>query len=232
MAKREPKPPSPEKVRKDTLEALARYQKRGAVLTDTAAIAERLKNESDRGTVIILVTYVEDALLDRVLDKMNPTLTPAQRKKLTSPGAPLNSFAAVTNVALAMGLVEDWEAEILEVLKAMRNACAHSRLEIDFGTKELQQATMLLVGKSDDGPPHNLHNAPSEVFRMLFIFTATMMLNAGAVTTEPYKQALELFGMIRPGGSSPQKQNAQPAQGRRRSPRGKGPPRPPQSSEA
>lgn len=223
-----------EQVRKETLEALARYQKQGAVLTDAASIAERLKNESDRGLVIILVAYVEDELIDLVLEKINPSLTNRQRKRLLAPGAPLTSFSAAINVAEAMGLLTEYEVKCLEVLKAMRNACAHSRIEIDFSKKELQDATKLLVENFNELDARvKWLTVPADVMRAIFILVACLMMKAGKQSSNPFHLGLEIFTLMKgPQPPWPDKQSGQPSKGRRQGPKGRKRPPPHRSSRA
>jgi hypothetical protein len=225
---------SREELRKDVLEALGSYQRRGSIPTDAAAIAELLKAESDRGKVIILPSFVEDALLERVLSKFG-TLTNAQRKNLTRAGAPLNSFAAITSVAEAFGLLSDYEIEVLEVLKAMRNACAHSRLEINFDTPALQDATKLLLADffvfdQDEV----LLVPPGEAFLAIFMLLAQSMTEAGSTPSgQPFMKSMEIFRLMRAARpASHQTLTERPKKRGRQAPKHSKRPPPPRSSRA
>lgn len=161
------------KHRKDVLEALGRYQNRGAILTDNDAIGEMLANESDRGVVIILGSFIEDALLDRILEAF-PPMSAARRKNLVRSGGPLNSFSARVNLGLALGVLTDEDAAMLDVIKAMRNACAHSRHDISFTTPELRSALLLLFGGES---LEVLQNTTNEVMlNSAFIFVSSYLL--------------------------------------------------------
>src|SRR4051812_41365527 len=111
------------KSRTATLQALAEYQKGGGF--DLSGIAATLKNESDRGIVVIIGSLTEDLLLEQILTKFAP-MSNSQRKNMTRSGGVLSSWADRTNMARALGIIDDAIMDDLEVMKAMRNACAHS----------------------------------------------------------------------------------------------------------
>lgn len=135
---------SEEQKRKRVLDALGSYQKRGRVSEDVGEIGEMLMDESDRGVVVILGSMLEDALLERIEKAFNP-LTSAQKKNLTRAGGLLSTFNDRVNLAHALGLINQSVVDELQIVKAMRNACAHSRLELTFLTTELREAVLLLL---------------------------------------------------------------------------------------
>src|SRR5688500_9446577 len=119
-----------EKKRFDAaLTALADYQSRGDVMLTSKDLQKLLRDESDRGLVILLATYIEDRLLDRICKAM-PNGEEC-RRSLTK-GGPLRSFEHRLAIARALNLVSEMHLENLDVLRAMRNACAHSRRDISF----------------------------------------------------------------------------------------------------
>ena len=134
---------SPRQARQRALEALGAYQKRGTVSDDLSEIVEMLMDESDRGVVVILGSLLEDALLSRIEESFIP-LTQTQRKNLIRSGGLLSNFDDRLNLAHALGLISESVVEELQVIKAMRNACAHSRLELTFVTPELRDALVLV----------------------------------------------------------------------------------------
>ena len=124
-------------TRQAVLEALGSYQKRGRLSNDVAGMADLLADESDRGVVVILGSLIEDVLLERLLKSFIP-LSAAQTKNLTRGGGLLSSFEDRITLAHALGIIDDELVEDLHTVKAMRNACAHSRLDIGFLTPELR----------------------------------------------------------------------------------------------
>lgn len=137
---------TPKKKRAKVLEALSHYQKRGG-LDDIEVTADTLSSESHRGTIVIVGSITEDILLDAILAKL--TLTEERKKNMLRGGGVLSNWAHRTNLAVALGILDDDDADILEVLKSMRNACAHSRSHIDLNTPELKEALCLLFDDDD-----------------------------------------------------------------------------------
>lgn len=136
------KPLTPAQRRAPVEQALAAYQKQAADLTSAEKIAEILKDESDRGVVTTYVSFIEDTLVDRVVEKLG--IPPDSRKKLTKGSGALSNVYAVTDLAVALDLIPPSIEETLAVLRMMRNACAHCRREINLQTPELRDALVLL----------------------------------------------------------------------------------------
>lgn len=133
------KPPT----REEMLAALSRYQKRGSVTYEVASMAQTLADESDRGVVVILGSLLEDLLLERLLERF-VEMSNAERSNLTRAGGLLSNFDDRISLARALGMIDEEMTELLRVVKAMRNACAHSRLELTFETSELRDVLSLL----------------------------------------------------------------------------------------
>lgn len=125
------------------LDALAQYQKQGIISDNVGDMAEMLMDESDRGVVVILGSLIEDILLDELVERFVP-LEGKDRKNLVRAGGPLSSFDHRIKIAQAMGLIDADMVDTLQIVKAMRNACAHSRRDINFQTDELRNTLSLL----------------------------------------------------------------------------------------
>lgn len=126
-----------------TLNALRSYTRRGPLVTD--AEADKYVEESDRGMVVIFGSVTEDLLEERILQNF-VELERDRLKQMTRQGV-LNSWANKISLALGLGIIDENEAELLEVLKTMRNSCAHSRMNIDFDTPELREVLRILLGE-------------------------------------------------------------------------------------
>lgn len=153
-------------TRAKILEALGSYQKQGAVSVDADEMIAMLQDESDRGVVVILVSMLEDILLTRLLRSFK-NLTPSEVKNLTRAGGLLCNFDDRINLARALGVIDQDILEMLQVLKALRNACAHSRKEITFLTKEVKDALSLLF--DGEGVKDILSSETAIVLRLAFM---------------------------------------------------------------
>jgi hypothetical protein len=136
-----------EKSRKEILDALGAYQRANEDSDFGAAVEDAYTKETDRGYVVILGSLTEDELIAHVFRKW-PSISNTMRKELTRGGGPLGSWAQISKLALAMGIIDHGDSHDLEVFKVLRNACAHSRKHIDFHTPEVRGALSLLMGEN------------------------------------------------------------------------------------
>lgn len=132
------------KLRDKVLETLSHHQREGLISADT--LAELVVSESDRGTVIIVGSLVEDALSDRIFSALETAFEPMSEtlKKTLTKNGPLRDFGSALLMARALGLLEEDDAELLSIMKAVRNACAHCRQDISFATPALREAVALM----------------------------------------------------------------------------------------
>lgn len=124
------------------IDALKVYQSKGSLQANQSELSAMLEDESHRGVVIILGSYIEDALLDLIC--ANLPKGEAHRRLLTK-GGPLRSVEHRIALARALDLITEREAAALNIFREMRNACAHSRLNISFSTPELREALRLML---------------------------------------------------------------------------------------
>ena len=158
------------KRRQATLQALAEYQKATDFNFDD--ISKSVSNESDRGMIVILGSMTEDLLLKRIMENF-VQLSNEQRKQLTRSGGVLSSWADRAMIARALGIIDDSDYGILEVMKAMRNACAHSRKQIGFETEQLRDALCLVL--NDDSAAAVQESTHKEVARTAFILASSFI---------------------------------------------------------
>src|SRR5918993_2021289 len=132
---------------KDPIEALGRVQRQGALLADEDAVLTMLSNESDRGVVLILGSFIEDDLAEAICKKFKP-MSSTEPQTMVERG-PLKDFNSRVLMGRALGIISEADARVLGVIKAMRNACAHSRRDITFGTPELLDALYMMLSPQD-----------------------------------------------------------------------------------
>jgi hypothetical protein len=167
---------------KKALEALAKYQAKGAV---PEAVELVLATETDRALVTILGSFIEDALLERIISELPHG---GQTRRTLLKGGPLRSPEHRIALAQAMGIVSEFGAARLNVFRAMRNACAHSRLNITFETPELRNALAALLPKKIGDTVIAGTNEGS--LRGLFLASASLALSVLQGITEEEARAL------------------------------------------
>lgn len=159
--------------RRTILEALGSYQRITAASMSADEMADIVADESDRGVVVILVSLIEDLLLHRLQEAFVP-MSRAQLKNLTRAGGLLSNFDDRINLAHALDIIDEDTVEMLQVMRTMRNACAHSRKRITFDTQELRDALTLLI-EDQAAPEHFQKTENSTVLRLGFICAWTFV---------------------------------------------------------
>jgi hypothetical protein len=90
---------------------------------------------SDRGIGILMVTTVEDALQSAIESRL--AIADKQRKDFFGPNSLLGSFANKINIGNALEIFGESTRQNLKLLKSIRNLFAHSKIAVDFKTKEI-----------------------------------------------------------------------------------------------
>jgi len=91
---------------------------------------------------IIMVTTVENALQVAIESRLS--IGEGQRQTLFGPDGPIGAFVSKIRMGLALEIFGPKTHQNLELLRAIRNAFAHSKISIDFETNEIKTACNLL----------------------------------------------------------------------------------------
>lgn len=136
------------------------------------AAANSLRSESDRGAIILSATTLEDMLEHKIIHFM-PNLAEDEtaRKDVFERDGPISSFSRKLLIAYALGIVDKPYRNKIDLIREIRNACAHSRNPVSFDTPELREACKVVIGDMvDDLPDDN----PASL-RKAFIFTVDLI---------------------------------------------------------
>lgn len=215
--------------RKQTLDKLGEYAATGSFDSNPDQLLKLHKDEGDRGLVIILASQLEDALLERILQDLKKG---TENRRSLEKGGPLRSYEQRIVLARAMGILTEREAEIFDVFRHMRNACAHSRREISFQTPELREALILLSPESRDlltGEQPKLDAAAVVIFIAAWLLSFLTGLSHKQ-TRNRFENVMKMYVAAKiesaqPDGqpsSSLKKSNSKPSRGSRQAPSGKG----------
>ncbi len=174
--------------REAALTRLKAYAKSNA--TDVAEnLGQTVDQETDRGAIIILTTAVEDILARRILAEMVP-LNGDEHNRMFGPDAPLGSFSSKIKFAYALGLINREAVKICDVLREMRNACAHSGRPISFKNEELRDAFQIITQKLfEDVPTYDEKNLPG-IFKLHLIWVVAWLMRI--IRTGSEQEAYEL----------------------------------------
>lgn len=103
-------------------------------MPSAAAFLAEIRGESDRASVILASSQLDDLLANAIALKMSESvdIMALDIETIFRSSGPLGSFSARAEVANLFGVIENETYEQLTILRAMRNACAHSKHPITF----------------------------------------------------------------------------------------------------
>src|SRR4051812_21256128 len=90
-------------------------------------LVRELREESDRAAVVIGAAHLDAFLMNVLVAFFLPGAKDPEKDELfgSGPTAPLSSFAARTDVARRLGLINDEFAHGLRIIRKIRNEFAH-----------------------------------------------------------------------------------------------------------
>lgn len=100
-------------------------------LKDYHEMYAELATASDRAAGIIAASYLEDALLDNILDKLKIS-SGKVIEELVGNGAPLGTFSNKIMLAHAIGVIGNDTRSDCDRIRKIRNECAHDVNPISF----------------------------------------------------------------------------------------------------
>lgn len=103
-----------------------------------------LKNESDRGSVLVAAAMLEEALQELLIAHLVPS-TSATDLLFEGSNAPLNAFSAKIDMVFRLGLVSDRFCRDLHVIRKMRNDVAHRSSGCTFEDASLKDRALALT---------------------------------------------------------------------------------------
>ncbi len=109
-----------------------------------------LYDESDRGCVLVASGLIDVALESLFKVKLFPTkLSQDNENAIFSPMGPLGAFSARIKLAYALGYVTKIIHDDLNLIRALRNYCAHSYVGPDFDDNEFAlKVSAIQTGKT------------------------------------------------------------------------------------
>jgi DNA-binding MltR family transcriptional regulator len=129
-----------------SVKTLRRYWENRIAHRDPTELASELVNESDRAVVILGATILDDALTELLAKQIVISLDQKQLDYIFRFEGPLGSFSSRIEVAYLFGFIGNNTRSHLTDIREMRNACAHSKQEMTFATKELVNVAKRLSG--------------------------------------------------------------------------------------
>jgi len=125
---------------KDTpgsVKSLRKFCKDRLRIPDGYALQGELAGESDRASIILMASLHDDALTYRILKNLRFNPTEDEADHIFRFEGPLGTFSARMELACLFGFIDDATYQQLNIIREMRNACAHSKHPMTFAEPTL-----------------------------------------------------------------------------------------------
>jgi hypothetical protein len=137
-------PSDPEYLR--NLKQYARVQI--GTIQESAEIVKDLRNESDRGAIILAATSIEDSLETALGMRMQALETDSKaRTAIFGAEGTLSTYSDKTLLAYALGIIDRKGKKDIDLVRHIRNACAHSRQPLSLSMQVLTDAVKAAMGE-------------------------------------------------------------------------------------
>ncbi|MDQ0463014.1 hypothetical protein QO010_000762 [Caulobacter ginsengisoli] len=117
--------------------------------TDAAeipAMLNDLMSESDRSAIILISTTVEDAIESELIRRMPGVADEtAPYSLIFGSDGPVSTFSNKIKMGLAMGILSPDVRRQVDIVREIRNACAHARYPTSFETPAIIEACKHLL---------------------------------------------------------------------------------------
>jgi Mannitol repressor len=169
-------------------------------LTSFREAAATFEKESDRGSALIAVAWVDDAL-EALLKASFRDEKKIVDSVFQSMG-PLSTFSARIKTAYLLGLVTASLYSDLERMRGIRNDFAHVRRRVRFKDQSIKDRCKLLAGaKAFEHGTGNRIRSPRQRFLISALFAAECLLSCARDAKRSRIPALDLYpAVIHRGG--------------------------------
>jgi hypothetical protein len=110
-----------------------------------------MEGESSRAQILIFSAHLDD-LLEQILKKfLKPPREKEKNDELFARNRPLSSFSSHISAAYRMGLISSDDSDALDVLRDIRNDCAHSMTAVSLTSNEYKDRCKRFVELASRG---------------------------------------------------------------------------------
>jgi len=139
----------------NSVKTLRAYYKDRA-LPDVAHVAAELNGISDRASVILLAAILDDLLNFRITQSITAQLNDDDMTHAFRFEGPLGALSHRIEIAYLFGSIELATYKELNIIREMRNACAHSSFVLNFTKPEMANVAKRLFA------PHGVVSLPQD----------------------------------------------------------------------
>lgn len=108
-------------------------------IKDLPALEDEMYSSSARSTVLMTCAVLEMCLTIFLRDKMRPTTTSDDDRRLFDPGGPLCDLSAKNMIGYAFNWYGPETKKDIDLIRILRNEYAHSRRSFDFSAHEVTE---------------------------------------------------------------------------------------------
>ena len=169
----------------------------------TEQVIADFSNESDRGAVILAATGIEDFLEVQLMGMMLPLQNDTNaRSSMFGANGVCGTFSQKILLSYSLGIICDRTLRRrIDLVREIRNVCAHSRLPISFDVPEFQEAAKAAIG--DESLSMIKDHEPSTLRIAFIIATSTIqqsiLYRRNVSASESYDLAIRMLKDIEAG---------------------------------
>jgi hypothetical protein len=156
-----------------SVKSLRKYSKERILDLNAAGLQAELMGESDRASVILLSSLLEEALTFRISKCLCFEPNDEEYDKIFRFEGPLGTFSARMEIACVFGYIDDRSYNQLNMVREMRNACAHSKQALTFSNQTLVNVVKRMFAPVGILPEPVGDHAPS--IKALFVLEGILL---------------------------------------------------------
>jgi len=115
-----------------SVKTLRQYWKDRYAEPNAEHFRKEINGESDRAVVILVATMIDDWLAHAINERAVIKANPDEMEYMFRFEGPMGSFSARIEIAYIFGVIDERTMNQVDVIREMRNACAHSKRGITF----------------------------------------------------------------------------------------------------
>lgn len=116
---------------------------------DLARFVDELKKETDRGLPLVGIALIDEKLRDTL--EAFFVSNKSTKKLLDEPNSPLGTFSARIDACYALGLINEYEYQEINLLRKVRNEFAHAKHGVSFKSDKILGLCSSLTSSLPEG---------------------------------------------------------------------------------
>lgn len=153
--------------------------------------------ESDRASVVLASAMLDDMLKYSIATSLKLGLTEKQAQHVFRNEGPLGSFSSRIEIGCLFGVIEDATYQQLNIIREMRNACAHSKHKVSFADPVLRNVAVRLFEPLGFTPLSFAEKQPKLAFSLEVAFLIQVLISGSrkegkAESQQTFREMLKL----------------------------------------